>query len=408
MRGGDIALHEGEIAVESMWTGDDVPADDVLGPIPNADAPHIIGFTSGTESAAKGCLHTWNTYSASPAAQARAYDFGRDDCELVPSPIAHTAGLAGGLLKVLLQGGRACLMDVWNPTRGLELIDHHGCTQATGATAFIAGMIEAYDPSKHDASTFQVMICGGAPVPEDVVRRAKTVMPNLKLLACYGMTEGLMVTSCVPEDPLEKIFSSDGRPFVNVEVEIRDDEGRPLGDGVAGNVAFRSPSMMVEYWRNPEANEAVNLGGGWRGTGDLAVRDADGYLRITGRVKEMIIRGGLNISTREIEELVGRHPKVAAVAIVGLPDPILGERACAFVVARDDVDPPTLPDITGFLLGEYELARPKLPERLEVVDSLPTTPTGKIQKFVLRDRLLAADQAADGGFTAANAARTPR
>jgi cyclohexanecarboxylate-CoA ligase/acyl-CoA synthetase len=355
--------------------------------MPSGDDGHIIGFTSGTEAGAKGCFHTWNTYSYTPRMQARLYHFGDEDCELVPSPITHTAGLAGGILKAIFAGGRACLMDVWEPKAALALIARHRCTQATGATAFIAALVDAFQPDAHDASTFRLFICGGAPVPEELATRVRATLPACRLIPCFGQTEGLLITSCRPEDPNEKVVSSDGRAVPGVDVEVRDQHGDRLRPGDVGDIVYRSPGAMVRYWRNPEASAAAVTEDGWRRTGDLGRMDADGYLRVTGRVKEMIIRGGLNISTREIEELLLLHEAVAAVAIVGVPDALLGERACACVVPAGA--PPTLAELVRFLVEDHQVAKPKLPEGLELFETLPMTLTGKVQKAALRDTVLA-------------------
>jgi non-ribosomal peptide synthetase component E (peptide arylation enzyme) len=388
VRRGDTSLMNDELPLEWLMDGRNVPSPEDLGPPPHADDNHIIGFTSGTEAGAKGCLHTWNTYSHSPRTQANLYHFGPDDCELVPSPVTHTGGLAGGLLKATLTGGCACFMDIWDAATAIELIDRHSCTQATGATAFISSLVEAYDPATHSAASLQHFICGGAPVPDELVRRTRQTLPNCQILNCFGQTEGLSISSCTAEDPEAKIVGSDGRPVPGVEVEIRLEDGTAVRVGEVGHIVYRGPATMLGYWRNREATEAIKTADGWRRTGDLGFFDADGYLRITGRAKEMIIRGGMNISTRELEELLRQHPKVSDVAVVGLPDPTLGERACAFVVAAGD--PPTLPELIQYLLDEHQLAKPKLPERLELIKALPLSATGKVQKMALYE-LVAVD-----------------
>ena len=390
VRTGDASLSEDELSFAGLEAGEHVPGPAELGPPPGADDGHIIGFTSGTESHSKGCFHTWNTYSHSPRTQARIYHFGPDDCELVPSPITHTAGLAGGILKVILMGGRACLMDVWSPSEALRLIDEHGCTQATGATAFIAGLVESFRPEEYSATSLRRFISGGAPVPEELVRRCGVVFPKCQLLPCFGQTEGLLVTSCVPEDPVEKITATDGRSIPGVDVEIRAEDESVMPTGEVGQIVYRGPSMMLGYWANLEVTASITTPDGWRRTGDLGFRDGDGYVRVTGRLKEMIIRGGMNISTREIEELLQQHSAVSRVAVIGLPDEILGERSCAVVVPAGE--PPTLQELVDYLLDEHQLAKPKLPEKLVIVDELPMTLTGKVQKVALRDTILSADQ----------------
>jgi cyclohexanecarboxylate-CoA ligase/acyl-CoA synthetase len=217
------------------------------------------------------------------------------------------------------------------------------------------------------------------------VAQVDETLPNCRVIPCFGQTEGLLVTSCTPEDPVEKLSQSDGRPLPGVELEIRGEDGGRLGPGEVGEIVYRSPGMMLEYWGDEQATAAATTDDGWRRTGDLGRIDDDGYLRVTGRIKEVIIRGGLNISTREVEEALVQHPLVAAAAVIGYPDPKLGERACAFVVAPGE--PPTLDVLARYLLEEQGFAKPKLPERLELIDALPMTLTGKVQKFLLRQQL---------------------
>ena len=244
---GGARLANNEVTLD--WLDSESPERDIdeLGAAPRPDDGHIIGFTSGTEANAKGCFHTWNTYSYSPRVQALMYDFGPDDCELVPSPITHTAGLAGGFLKPLLAGGRVCLMDAWDPQRAIELIDRHRCTQSTGATPFIAALADA-SRDGHRASSLSKFICGGAPVPEETVRHVRAALPGCRLITCFGQTEGLLITSCTPDDPAEKVLTSDGRPIPGVDVEIRDENETRVATAEVGQIVYRSPAQMLGYW----------------------------------------------------------------------------------------------------------------------------------------------------------------
>jgi acyl-CoA synthetase (AMP-forming)/AMP-acid ligase II len=375
----------GEVAYEELVAGGRNPGDHELGPRPHPDAGHVIGFTSGTEAQPKGCFHTWNTYSFTPRLQRRIYRVTPDDVELVVSPVTHTAGLAAGVLKPLVSGAAMCLVPKWSPETALDLIGRHRASMATGATPFIAMLAEAYDPRRHDVSSFRMFCCGGAPVPAALIQRVRDTLGATELLPVYGQTESLIVTTCVPGEGLVRAASSSGRAVEGAEVAVLDGVGAPRPTGEVGEVCYRTPGAMLGYWRNPVATAAVIDSNGWRRSGDLGFVDRAGYLQITGRIKDMIIRGGLNISSGEVEELLEMHPAVAATAVVGVPDPRLGERVGAFVVP--DGPEPTLADLTGFLEREFRLAKQKLPEVLFVVRELPMTATGKVNKQALRARL---------------------
>ena len=386
------AARPGEARYEDLASGAGVPADGLLGPRPDADVGHIIGFTSGTESQPKGCFHTWNSYSFTPRMKRHLYRVTPDDIELVVSPPTHTSGLAAGVLKPLLSGAAMCLMPKWSPQEALELISRHHVTMATGATPFIAMLAEAYDPAVHDVSSFRMFLCGGAPVPAALIDRVRQTLGTTKVLPVYGQTESLILTTCLPGDSDERVASSSGRPVEGVQVGIVDSDGKPLAPRETGEICYRTPGAMLGYWRNPEANAAMIGDGGWRHSGDLGYLDEGGYLQITGRIKDMIIRGGVNISSLEVEEMLSQHPRVAAAAVVGVPDDRLGERVGAFVVAAGAE--PTLPELTAFLEERFRLAKQKLPEVLHVLPELPMTATGKVSKQELRAQVMKAQKVA--------------
>jgi len=376
------AAQPGEARYEDLAAGSGVPDGELLGPSPDPDAGHLIGFTSGTESQPKGCFHTWNSYSFTPRMQRLLYDVTPDDIELVVSPPTHTSGLAAGLLKPLVSGAVACLMPKWSPQDALSLIGRHRVTMATGATPFIAMLAEAYDPSVHDVSSFRMFLCGGAPVPGTLIARVRGTLRATKVLSIYGQTESLILTTCLLADSDERVATSSGRPAPGVQVAIAGPEGAPLPAGETGEIWYRTPGAMLGYWRNPDASATAIDRAGWRHSGDLGYLDAAGYVQITGRIKDMIIRGGVNISSREVEEMLEQHPRVAAAAVVGVPDERLGERVGAFVVAAGPE--PTLAELTAFLEERFRLAKQKLPEVLCVLPELPMTATGKVSKQELR------------------------
>ena len=369
----------GDVRLEDLLA---TPATD-LGERPSPDDPFLIVYTSGTTSRPKGCFHTFNTLRASAAAIARSLDYGEDDVQFGPSPVTHSTGLVTSLVLPLLAGASSHLMEAWEPGEGLQRIAKHGCTAAVTATPFLQMLMAAYDPDRHDASSLRVWVCAGSPIPGSIVRRAAEHFPGCRVLSLYGRSENFLTTMCTLDDPRDRSATSDGSAIAGAAVKIVDELGEEVPRGKEGDIAYRGPSHMLGYYHDPEQTQALFTPDGFSRSGDLGVMDDDGYVRVTGRLKDIIIRGGLNISARELEDLLSENPAVTSVAVVGMPDERLGERVCAYVVPAEG-ERPALEDLTGYLRGR-NVATPKLPERLELVDQLPMTATGKVRKHVLRD-----------------------
>ena len=384
-RSADV-LHYAEL----VTGGPAAPAEEDLGPEPRPDDGHIVAFTSGTESVAKGCYHTWTSYSQAAKNFARITRFGNDSVELVPSPITHATGLAVGLLKPMLTAGSAVFMDHWDPVLAVRLIEEHRCTHLTGAPVFLAGLLGAYDPVRHDLSSLAVCVSAGAPLPPSLVESATKMLPSLRVLSGYGQSEGMLVSACTLQDPIERA-STVGRPVPGLTLRIVDESGNDLPPGEPGEICYRGPGLMREYWDNTEATTAVLRADGWLRSGDVGFVDDAGYLSLTSRLKEIIIRAGSNISSSEVENLLSGHPDLAQAAVVGVPDPILGERVCAVLVPKDPATVPDLDELRRFLREDCRLAPFKLPERCHVVDQLPMTATGKLRRQVLRQLVLGGD-----------------
>jgi cyclohexanecarboxylate-CoA ligase/acyl-CoA synthetase len=381
----------GELRFEDLIAGGDLPGAGELGAPPSANAPHCVIYTSGTESRPKGCLHTLNTLSFTVhALGGGVLDMGADDVMFMPSPITHATGLAMGVAAPLLLGGGTHLMDVWEPKEGLRRIAEYHCTASMTATPFVQMALDVLQESPHVAEQLASMrrwLCAGAPIPASTLQRWSQHLPQCALLPVYGRSEGLLVTACSLRDSPEEVLSSDGKPFPGVVLEIRAADGSAVGSGEEGEICHGGPGLMLGYWNAPELTDAAIDERGISASGDLGRVDAAGYLRVTGRIKDLIIRGGTNISAAEVENHLITHPGIAAAAVVAAPDARLGEKACAFIVPRDPGDVLTLDELTVYLRDERRIAMQKLPEMLVVVDEIPMTASGKIQKFVLREQV---------------------
>jgi cyclohexanecarboxylate-CoA ligase/acyl-CoA synthetase len=346
-----------------------------IGPRPTADDGHVLIFTSGTEARPKGCFHTWNTIGFSVRGLAKAFELDRDCVTFAPSPVSHGTGLAMGVAVPILTGGSIHLQDVWQPKEGLARIREHRCTHAATATPFVRMALDAFDPAVDDVSSMRMWICAGAPIPGALASEVANVFKGCRLLPPYGASEIFAATACWAGDPPEYAITSDGRPALQgVEIKVVDEE-----------VLYRGPGAMLGYWRDPERTAIAIDKDGWYHTGDRGEVSTEGLLRLKGRIKDVIIRGGTNISATEVEEHLLTHPKVKAVAVVAMPDRLMGEKACAFVVPDGD-EAPTLAELGDYLKNTRRIAVHKIPERVEIVKELPMTPTGKIQKFALRDQ----------------------
>jgi acyl-CoA synthetase (AMP-forming)/AMP-acid ligase II len=350
---------------------------------PGPDEPFVIVYTSGTTSRPKGCVHTFNTYCSGSRALIGPFGYTEADVQFGPSPIAHTTGLVTSVLLPMLTGASTHVMAKWDAAGGIDEIQRYGCTAAVTAPTFLHTLLSEYDAERHDLSTLRLWTCAGAPIPAAVVERAGATLPNIKVLSLYGRSENLVTTTCSVTDDVSRALTSDGKATAGAEVKIVDDGGNEVPRGAEGDIAYRGPAHMVEYLANPEETAALFTKDGFSKSGDLGKMTDDGYVRVTGRTKDIVIRGGMNISVREIEEHLAHHPALQAFSVVGMPDERLGERVCCFVVAASGHDAPTVEDLREFLL-EQGMPIQKTPERVVAVDALPMTATGKVLKHELR------------------------
>jgi acyl-CoA synthetase (AMP-forming)/AMP-acid ligase II len=370
--------------MESLMADGDL--DDIIAEIgdgPKPDDGHLIIYTSGTTARPKGCFHTWNTAAFTARVMAKNLACSKNDVAFGPSPVTHGTGYITSVLIPLVSGGSSHFMEAWDPVEAIERINKYGCTTAVTATPFLQMLLDAYDSDVHDISSLRLWVAAGSPIPPAIVERSRIAVPGLEVLSLYGRSENFVTTMCNTGDDQVLTTTSDGCAPEGVEIAAVDLDGNEVTPGDEGDLAYKGPGHMIEYFRQPELNSELYTETGFSRSGDLGTINDAGYLRVTGRLKDIIIRGGMNISANEIENLILAHPSVQGVAIVAMPDEILGERACAFVVPTEGTRP-SLNELTAYLREEHNMAIQKLPERLELVDALPLTAAGKVQKHTLR------------------------
>lgn len=350
-------------------------------PAPDATAIALLLYTSGTTADPKGVLHSHQTLGYEVQSVVNLFSLGPEDTVFMPSPVTHITGLLFGLLMPVVTGCAVVLQDIWQPKLAVALIEEEGCRFVMGATPFLHGLVEEYTRRDH-SSSLRAFLCGGADVPSSLVRRASVVLGS-HVARVYGSSEFPTICCGRPTDPMSICADTDGIPIGPISVRIE----QPA-DGV-GELVVDGPERFLGYFDQSLNSDAFTSDGMFR-TGDLASISDDGAVVIHGRLKDIILRGGENISVKEVEELLHGHLAVADVAIVAMPDPVMGERACAFVVPTEGTKP-TLRDLTDYL-NEHRVATQKWPERVELTRELPVTASGKVQKHLLREQLRTLDR----------------
>jgi 3-phosphoshikimate 1-carboxyvinyltransferase len=353
---------------------------------PSPTALSQLFFTSGSTGEPKGVLHRYDALTRAAMMEVEHLGLGRDDTIFIPTPLAHQTGLLYGMWLSFALGSTQVIQDVWDARRGAAALREWDGTFVQAATPFLADLVRIIEAGEEVAPpALRIFVVTGAAVPRALAERATTVL-SASVCGAWGSTESCLGALAAPGDDPTKVWGSDGRALAGTRIRIVDDQDKVLGPGEEGNFQVTSRCLFEEYLDRPDLTAAAMTADGWYRTGDLATIDDEGYLRLTGRVKDIINRGGEKIPVAEIEQLLHGHPAVAEVAIVAMPDERLGERACAFVV-RD-------PDFAGeFGLAEvrewldsHEMSKHYWPERVETLDQMPRTPSGKIQKFVLREQ----------------------
>jgi cyclohexanecarboxylate-CoA ligase len=368
--------------IETPWEERRHPAE-LPGLRPDPNDVTLLIFTSGTTGEPKGVMHTHNTLVAANALLPDRLGVSKDDVIHMASTFAHLTGFLYGVrLPTQVGGATAVYQDVWDPARFVELVERHGVSYTSAATPFLHDTLSAPGLAERETSSLRLFCCMGAPIPRAILREARVKLPGMTVLGGWGQSENALVTLGIPGDPEEKLVERDGYPWPGMEIRVVDFSGTVLPPGSEGRLQVRGPFLFVGYAERLEMTRA-SFEGDWFDTGDLATIDDEGYLNITGRTKDVIIRGGENIPVAYVENVLYEHPGLAGVAVVGYPDPRLQERACACVTLAPGAGGFTVAEMREFLEAKG-VTRHYWPERLEVLAELPRTASGKIQKFQLR------------------------
>jgi cyclohexanecarboxylate-CoA ligase len=365
------------VSWDSLESAEGAPAPVSVAP----DEVCLLVYTSGTTADPKGVMHSHNTLLAEMHNMVVVRDAGPAYVHLAAFPSGHIAGVLG-LLRALVHGTPTVALDAWDPVAAAELVATYAVTSGVGAPIYLSGLLDAAARDGRDLSSLTEYMTGAANVAPSLIERAEVA--GIFAYRCYGSSEHPTISSGVPTDPVIKRATTDGRPMLGTEVRLVDDDGLDVPTGSDGEILCRGPEQFVGYL-DPTLNLDAYLDGDWLRTGDIGRLDAEGFLTITDRKKDIIVRGGENISSKEVEDVLGTHPAVLEVAAVGAPDERLGERVCVFVVLHEDGSL-SLSEVQAHFVAAG-LARQKTPEQLVVTDVLPRTAAGKIQKFALRATL---------------------
>jgi len=350
---------------------------------PTPDRTAQLLFTSGTTGEPKGSLMTGGTLSRAASMEIRHLGLDASDTVYIPSPLAHQTGFLYGMWLAMVLGVPQIIQAVWDPRRALQALRDGEGTFVQAATPFLADLVKAVEAGEEAPEKLRIFVATGAAVPRGLAERATRVL-GTAVCGAFGTTETCLGALSAPTDEPVKVWGTDGRPLEGIKLRITDDNGVVQAAGTEGNFEILSPTNFQGYLDRPDLTAQAYTADGWYKTGDLGIIDESGYIRITGRVKDVINRGGEKIPVAEIENLLYDHPGIDDVAVVAMPDERLGERACAFVVQK----PGTSISFEEMIkyLDAHQVAKYYWPERLEPIDVLPRNAAGKIQKFLLREQ----------------------
>jgi cyclohexanecarboxylate-CoA ligase len=344
------------------------------------DVTEII-FTSGTTGEPKGVMHTHNTVLVCSKASINHLQLTPNDVIFMASTFAHQTGFLYGVLLPIISASTGVYQDIWNPQEFIELVEKEKITYTTAATPFLQDTIQVDGIENYNLSSLRYFSAIGAPIPRTLIKEAARKLP-CRILSGWGQTENGLVTLTFPNDTEEKLTTTDGTQYSAMEVKVVDENGNRVGANEEGNLYCKGPALFVGYLKRLEQTMS-EFHDEWFITGDKAIMDGDGYIKITGRNKDIIIRGGENIPVAYVENTLYEHPDISIVQIVAMPDERLQEKACAFISMKPGTVPLTMESLKAYL-NEKGVAKPYWPEHIEIIDEFPRTPSGKIQKFKLR------------------------
>ena len=351
----------------------------------HGDELAAVLFTSGTEGLPKGVMLTHNNILASERAYCARLNLTWQDVFMMPAPLGHATGFLHGVTAPFLIGARSVLLDIFTPDACLALLEQQRCTCMLGATPFVYDLLNVLEKQPADLSALRFFLCGGTTIPKKVARECQQL--GIKLLSVYGSTESSPHAVVNLDDPLSRFMHTDGYAAAGVEIKVVDDARKTLPPGCEGEEASRGPNVFMGYFDEPELTARALDEEGWYYSGDLCRMDEAGYIKITGRKKDIIVRGGENISSREVEDILLQHPKIHDACVVVMPDERLGERSCAYVVLKAPHHSLSLEEVVAFF-SRKRVAKYKYPEHIVVIEKLPRTTSGKIQKFLLRKDIM--------------------
>lgn len=351
----------------------------------HGDELAAVLFTSGTEGLPKGIMLTHNNILASERAYCVRLNLTWQDVFMMPAPLGHATGFLHGVTAPFLIGARSVLLDIFTPDACLALLEQQRCTCMLGATPFVYDLLNVLEKQPADLSALRFFLCGGTTIPKKVARECQQL--GIKLLSVYGSTESSPHAVVNLDDPLSRFMHTDGYAAAGVEIKVVDDARKTLPPGCEGEEASRGPNVFMGYFDEPELTARALDEEGWYYSGDLCRMDEAGYIKITGRKKDIIVRGGENISSREVEDILLQHPKIHDACVVAMPDERLGERSCAYVVLKAPHHSLSLEEVVAFF-SRKRVAKYKYPEHIVVIEKLPRTASGKIQKFLLRKDIM--------------------
>ena len=351
----------------------------------HGDELAAVLFTSGTEGLPKGVMLTHNNILASERAYCVRLNLTWQDVFMMPAPLGHATGFLHGVTAPFLIGARSVLLDIFTPDACLALLEQQRCTCMLGATPFVYDLLNVLEKQPADLSALRFFLCGGTTIPKKVARECQQL--GIKLLSVYGSTESSPHAVVNLDDPLPRFMHTDGYAAAGVEIKVVDDARKTLPPGCEGEEASRGPNVFMGYFDEPELTARALDEEGWYYSGDLCRMDEAGYIKITGRKKDIIVRGGENISSREVEDILLQHPKIHDACVVAMPDERLGERSCAYVVLKAPHHSLSLEEVVAFF-SRKRVAKYKYPEHIVVIEKLPRTASGKIQKFLLRKDIM--------------------